>query len=376
MAAGGGLLGEPQPTAIAHATAPREPTTPSACSRGPASHGPAPSPLPLFSPAARSSAEHGSGKPLVRADTELYYGEGLDAEREAGLARQAAAAAAANGHTHSHPHGGSGNGWADGGRGSGGSRSKHTSRVAPPHYQPNGGETEGLLSEDGTASQHLRGMAEASESELGALMQGHSDRPAQMYAGPAERSNQAAAGYLRNQSFSFPTMPPHGASPAQAQLLPGGLQRVCGPTVPAGLPAPCMPSCLSAPLLRPTRAPCPAMLSALPPPAWHAVHAVAACACQHRAPAVVTQHSTAQHSAAQHVCLYLCLNAFLPGNQTAELVAPASSCLLCCYAVSAATCTRTSTGRRPCSPRSDGGAVVPGTHHSAGAAHHPDRHHS
>ncbi|KAL4859603.1 AMP deaminase [Chlorella vulgaris] len=176
-------------------------------------------------PAARSSAEHGSGKPLVRADTELYYGEGLDADREAGLARQAAAAAAANGHTHSHPHGGSGNGWADGGRGSGGSRSKHNSRVAPPHYQPNGGETEGLLSEDGTASQHLRGMAEASESELGALMQGHSDRPAQMYAGPAERSNQAAAGYLRNQSFSFPTMPPHGASPAQAQLLPGGLQR-------------------------------------------------------------------------------------------------------------------------------------------------------
>lgn len=172
----------------------------------------------------------------MRADTELYYGEGLDAEREAGLARQAAAAAAANGHTHSHPHGGSGNGWADGGRGSSGSRSKHPSRVAPPHYPPNGGETEGLLSEDGTASQHLRGMAEASESELGALMQGHSDRPAQMYAGPAERSNQAAAGYLRNQSFSFPTMPPHGASPAQAQLLPGGLQRVCGPTVPGWAP--------------------------------------------------------------------------------------------------------------------------------------------
>ncbi|KAL4432444.1 hypothetical protein ABPG77_001743 [Micractinium sp. CCAP 211/92] len=61
---------------------------------------------------------------------------------------------------------------------------------------------------------------ELSESEA-AAMTDQASRPATLYTGPADRSNQAAAGYLRNQGFTFPTMLSGNASPGQQQLMQG-----------------------------------------------------------------------------------------------------------------------------------------------------------
>lgn len=61
---------------------------------------------------------------------------------------------------------------------------------------------------------------ELSESEA-AAMTDQASRPATLYTGPADRSNQAAAGYLRNQGFTFPTMLSGTASPGQQQLMQG-----------------------------------------------------------------------------------------------------------------------------------------------------------
>ena len=65
----------------------------------------------------------------------------------------------------------------------------------------------------------LRLVHEVSESDVGAMAGGSGQRGAHIYAGPADRANQAAAGYLRNQSFSFPSMLVTLASPAQQQLM-------------------------------------------------------------------------------------------------------------------------------------------------------------
>lgn len=154
-------------------------------------------------PAARGPADNPpSGKPLARANTGLYYGE------EGAEGQQAAGGKAGNGHLDPR-----------------GSRGKQSPRfmqpLAPGQHHHDGPDTEALLSEDNAAGlppQRLRQVNEVSESEAWAVV-GRGERPAHIYAGPADRSNQAAAGYLRNQSFSFPTMLAAGASPSQAQML-------------------------------------------------------------------------------------------------------------------------------------------------------------
>lgn len=108
------------------------------------------------------------------------------------------------------------NGWgaaADGGSGAAAGRPPRSKMRLSPRQ----GDSDAQFTE---ASAPLRrGLNEASESEAAALS-GSGQHPAHLYAGPADRSNQAAAGYLRNQGFTFPTMLSAGASPGQSQLLP------------------------------------------------------------------------------------------------------------------------------------------------------------
>ncbi|EFN59016.1 hypothetical protein CHLNCDRAFT_137692 [Chlorella variabilis] len=164
-------------------------------------------------PAARGPADNPpSGKPLARANTGLYYGE------EGAEGQQAAGGKAGNGHLDPR-----------------GSRGKQSPRfmqpLAPGQHHHDGPDTEALLSEDNAAGlppQRLRQVNEVSESEAWAVV-GRGERPAHIYAGPADRSNQAAAGYLRNQSFSFPTMLAAGASPSQAQMLQAAPRQLVPP---------------------------------------------------------------------------------------------------------------------------------------------------
>jgi hypothetical protein len=159
-----------------------------------------------------------SGKPLARANTDLYYANGvedelLEVDRVASPSPRQSVLVGA---------GGSANGWADGGGSAAGRppRPKSSPRMPVPMLGPpsgRAGETDAAFT-DGTPP-GLRGrINEVSESEAAALS-GSGQRPAHLYAGPANRSNTAAAEYLRNQGFTFPTMLAAGASPGQAQLL-------------------------------------------------------------------------------------------------------------------------------------------------------------
>lgn len=210
-----------------------------------------------------------SGKPLARANTDLYYANGvedelLEVDRMASPSPRQSALMGA---------GGSVNGWAEGGAAAAAGRPprpKSSPRMPAPMLGPpsgRAGETDAAFT-DGTPP-GLRGkMNEVSESEAAALS-GSGQRPVHLYAGPANRSNTAAAEYLRNQvggtgsgtstsaststggskagasgllllarlthasaashalatlpsrcqGFTFPTMLAAGASPGQAQLL-------------------------------------------------------------------------------------------------------------------------------------------------------------
>ncbi len=92
--------------------------------------------------------------------------------------------------------------WADGAGSAAGRppRPKSSPRMPAPMLGPpsgRAGETDAAFT-DGTPP-GLRGrLNEVSESEAAALS-GSGQRPAHLYAGPANRSNTAAAEYLRNQ---------------------------------------------------------------------------------------------------------------------------------------------------------------------------------
>lgn len=166
--------------------------------------------------AAGNRAGEPSGRPLARANTDLYYANGGH-EDEDGYAERVplsprhgatAGAGGANGHA--------AGGWADA---SGGGAARPPRGKPSPRLSPRQGDSDAHFTE-ASVPPLRRGINEVSESEAGALS-GSGQRPATLYAGPADRSNQAAAGYLRNQGFSFPTMLASGASPGQSQLLSG-----------------------------------------------------------------------------------------------------------------------------------------------------------
>ncbi|KAL4437014.1 hypothetical protein ABPG75_004153 [Micractinium tetrahymenae] len=167
---------------------------------------------------------HASKAPLNRAGTDLYYyangaaGEEFDDEAEASLRASPSPR---------HGQGGGGGGWDGGGRPPrhGGSKAAValSPRLAAQQVQ-HPPEAFGLDSDAGFRD-HPAGLSrprptnDLSEPEA-AMMAGQASRPATIYPGPADRSNQAAAGYLRNQGFTFPTMLSSAASPGQ-QLLQG-----------------------------------------------------------------------------------------------------------------------------------------------------------
>ena len=179
---------------------------------------------------ARSAAlpENGVRGSLERHGTGLYYANGMRYEEEeeeqanGGEPPMPAARQQANGHSHGWQPDGSGFG--SGGAGRAPPRGKQGgARLSPPqpHHPQQNGDSEAMYS-DGSGlpgDGQLRLVHEVSESDVGALAGGSGQRGAHIYAGPADRANQAAAGYLRNQSFSFPSMLGTPASPAQQQLM-------------------------------------------------------------------------------------------------------------------------------------------------------------
>lgn len=140
-----------------------------------------------------------SGKPLTRANTDLYYANGVEEEL---LEIDRAASPSPRQSVLLGAGGSAANGWADGGGAAAARppRPKSSPRMPAPMLGPpsgRAGETDAAFT-DGTPP-GLRGrMNEVSESEAAALC-GSGQRPAHLYAGPANRSNTAAAEYLRNQ---------------------------------------------------------------------------------------------------------------------------------------------------------------------------------
>jgi hypothetical protein len=144
-----------------------------------------------------------NGKALTRANTDLYYANGGsvdDLVRAAEGAANGGSGAAANGHAHGGTPRGKPPPRYGGANGGEGGEHPHA-HLAPPHarhYALPGTETEAMLSEDNAAGHHglpgrLRALHEVSESEAGALAGRNEHRPAHIYAGPAERSNQVSS---------------------------------------------------------------------------------------------------------------------------------------------------------------------------------------
>ena len=95
---------------------------------------------------------------------------------------------------------GAANGWGDGSGAGRPPRPKASPRMSAAQLAPpagRAGETDAAFT-DGTPPGLRGGLNEVSESEAAALS-GSGQRPAHLYAGPANRSNTAAAEYLRNQ---------------------------------------------------------------------------------------------------------------------------------------------------------------------------------
>lgn len=168
---------------------------------------------------------HAGKAALNRAGTDLYYYANGDAYEEYAEAAEASLRASPS-PRHGQP--GGGGSWDGASRlpRHGGSKAALalTPRLAAQQDQP---APAGLEPDsDAGFTDHLMGPLrgrptnEVSESEA-AAMAGQSSRPATLYTGPADRSNQAAAGYLRNQGFTFPTMLAGTASPGQQQLAQG-----------------------------------------------------------------------------------------------------------------------------------------------------------
>lgn len=171
-------------------------------------------------------AENGhAGKALNRAGTDLYYYANGAVPEEFEDGAEASLRASPS------PRHAQGGGWDGGGRPPRPGGSKAALALSPRLAAQQGQHPEEAFGPFGPDSDtgftdHPAGLPrgrptnELSESEA-AAMAGQATHPATLYPGPADRSNQAAAGYLRNQGFTFPTMLSGTASPGQQQLAQG-----------------------------------------------------------------------------------------------------------------------------------------------------------